>query len=442
MANGESFGSLLGLTSPPADDGAHPGLRQIAFTIGVIALGAKMARADGEVSEIEAAAFRDFFQVPPGEERNVERFFNLAKRDVAGFETYARQLAALFPDAPEILENVLEGLFSIAKADGPIDVAEAAYLAEVSRIFGLSSARFERAKAAALGVVECEPCTILGIDPLATDEQIREAWLRQVKANHPDRLMAQGLPEEAIAMANRKLALINDAYDRLRRERGLVACVIELPSPNHAARQSAVDVLVLHYTELPLDESLKVLRDDKRANRVSAHYVLAEDGTVYRLVSEDRVAWHAGRSHWRGRDALNGTSIGIEIVNLHGDRHDYPDVQIDALIELCRDIVGRHPAIVPRNVVGHSDIAPKRKVDPGLRFPWAKLAASGIGLWPRAGAKADRRRHPGGPAALRLSAGRRRDDGRHCRLFPAPLPACQGRRNGRCRDPRPAGRPA
>ena len=89
-------------------------------------------------------------------------------------------------------------------------------------IFGLSSARFERAKAAALGVVECEPCTILGIDPLATDEQIREAWLRQVKANHPDRLMAQGLPEEAIAMANRKLALINDAYDRLRRERGLV----------------------------------------------------------------------------------------------------------------------------------------------------------------------------------------------------------------------------
>ena len=161
LANGESFGSLLGLTSPPADDGAHPGLRQIAFTIGVIALGAKMAGVDGEVSESEAAAFRDFFHVPPGEERNVERFFNLAKRDVAGFETYARQLAALFPDAPEILENVLEGLFSIAKADGPVDVAEAAYLAEVSSLFGLSSARFERAKAAALGVVECEPCTCL-----------------------------------------------------------------------------------------------------------------------------------------------------------------------------------------------------------------------------------------------------------------------------------------
>ena len=146
-------------------------------------------------------------------------------------------------------------------------------------------------------------------------------------------------------------------------------------------------MLVLHYTELPLDESLKILRDDKRPNRVSAHYVLAEDGTVCRLVPEDRVAWHAGRSHWRGREALNGTSIGIEIVNLHGDRHDYPDVQIAALVDLCRDIIGRHPAIVPCNVVGHSDIAPRRKIDPGLRFPWARLAAAGIGLWPRAGAR-------------------------------------------------------
>lgn len=222
LANGESIGSLLGLSAPSDDDGVHPGLRQMGFTIGVIALGAKMARADGAVSEIEIEAFRDFFHVPAGEEKNVERFFDLAKRDVAGFETYARQVAALFPDAPEILENVLEGLFAIARADGPIDAAEADYLAKVARLFGLDSNRFERAKAAALGVIECEPCVVLGIDPLATDEQIREAWLRQVRAHHPDRLIAQGLPEEAIAIASRKVALINDAYDRLRRQRGLV----------------------------------------------------------------------------------------------------------------------------------------------------------------------------------------------------------------------------
>ncbi|HEY6984360.1 TerB family tellurite resistance protein [Reyranella sp.] len=204
----------------PAD---HPGLRQIAFTIGVIALGAKMAKVDGDVTGIEVEAFRSFFQVPPGEERNVERFFDLAKRDAAGFEPYARQVAALFPDAPEILENVLEGLFDIARADGDVTTEEAEYLSRVASIFGLSAERFERARAAALGDVECEPCVILGIDPLATDEQIREAWLRQVRANHPDRLIAEGLPEEAIAVANRKLALINDAYDRLRRQRGLAA---------------------------------------------------------------------------------------------------------------------------------------------------------------------------------------------------------------------------
>jgi DnaJ like chaperone protein len=209
--------------APSSDPKNHPGLRQIGFTIGVIALGAKMARVDGEVTRDEVEAFQSFFQVPPGEERNVQRFFDLAKRDAAGFEPYARQVAALFPDAPEILENVLEGLFEIAKADGKVGSEEAEYLAKVAGIFGLSGARFERARAVALGDIECEPCVILGIDPLATDEQVREAWLRQVRAHHPDRLIAQGLPEEAITVATRKLALINDAYDRLRRQRGLVA---------------------------------------------------------------------------------------------------------------------------------------------------------------------------------------------------------------------------
>jgi N-acetylmuramoyl-L-alanine amidase len=164
--------------------------------------------------------------------------------------------------------------------------------------------------------------------------------------------------------------------------------IVERPSPNHAPRpDQPVDILVLHYTELPLRESLDILSDASRAGRVSAHYVLDLDGTAYRLVPEDRTAWHAGVSWWRGREALNATSIGIEIVNLHGDRHDYPAAQIAALIELCAAIVERHPAIVPRNVVGHSDIAPQRKIDPGRRFPWKTLAAAGIGLWPRDGGR-------------------------------------------------------
>src|SRR5687767_9900702 len=135
---GASSETALAAVADPKD---HPGLREIAFTVGVIALGAKMARVDGDVTHHEVEAFQSFFQVPPGEEKNVQRFFDLAKRDAAGFESYARQVAALFPDAPEILENVLEGLFDIAKADGGLGVAEVTYLAKVASIFGLSSER-------------------------------------------------------------------------------------------------------------------------------------------------------------------------------------------------------------------------------------------------------------------------------------------------------------
>ncbi len=141
-------------------------------------------------------------------------------------------------------------------------------------------------------------------------------------------------------------------------------------------------MLVLHYTGMAdAGAALRQLCDP--AAGVSAHYLVEEDGTVHALVAEDRRAWHAGRGFWRGITDVNSASVGIEIVNpghAHGYRH-FPQAQIDAVVDLARAIVGRH-GIRPWDVVGHSDIAPDRKADPGELFPWAELAAAGIGLWP------------------------------------------------------------
>ncbi|MBL8340241.1 MAG: N-acetylmuramoyl-L-alanine amidase [Rubrivivax sp.] len=151
-----------------------------------------------------------------------------------------------------------------------------------------------------------------------------------------------------------------------------------IASASFRPRTEAVDTLVLHHTALDLAASLKVLRE----GAVSVHFVLAEDGTAYKLLEDGEVGWHAGLSMWRGRPDVNARSIGIEIVNLDGNLHAYPRAQVAALIELCTLILRRHPGIGPRNVVGHSDIAPRRKVDPGRRFPWQRLAEAGIGRWP------------------------------------------------------------
>jgi N-acetylmuramoyl-L-alanine amidase len=160
--------------------------------------------------------------------------------------------------------------------------------------------------------------------------------------------------------------------------------VRERASPNHDARPAdePVDILVLHYTGMQSAEAA-IARLCDPASRVSAHYVVEEDGTVWRLVVEDRRAWHAGVSEWRGHETLNGRSIGIEIVNPGHDwgYRPFPAVQMAAVRDLCRDILGRHP-IPARNVVAHSDIAPDRKQDPGELFDWPGLAAAGIGLWP------------------------------------------------------------
>jgi N-acetylmuramoyl-L-alanine amidase len=158
------------------------------------------------------------------------------------------------------------------------------------------------------------------------------------------------------------------------------------PSPNHGLRRSGakIDMLILHYTGMPTaSEALDRLCDP--ATEVSAHYVVEEDGTVWRLVAEDRRAWHAGRAFWAGESDVNSRSIGIELVNPgHGpDYRPFPEPQMTALIGLCRGILSRHP-IPPHRVLGHSDVAPDRKIDPGELFDWRRLASAGIGLWSEA----------------------------------------------------------
>jgi N-acetylmuramoyl-L-alanine amidase len=153
-------------------------------------------------------------------------------------------------------------------------------------------------------------------------------------------------------------------------------------SPNHDARPGAVDMLILHYTGMA-NVAAALDRLCSPEAKVSAHYLVDEDGTVWRLVAEERRAWHAGVSSWRGRRDINGASIGIELAN-PGHEFGYrpfPEPQIAALETLARDIIGRHP-ILPRHVLGHSDVAPLRKTDPGELFDWPRLARAGIGLWP------------------------------------------------------------
>ncbi len=160
--------------------------------------------------------------------------------------------------------------------------------------------------------------------------------------------------------------------------------VIDAPSPNHDDRPdgASVDMLILHYTGMR-SGAAAIERLCDPAAKVSAHYVLEEDGRVFRLVPEARRAWHAGISHWRGASGLNARSIGIEVVN-PGHEHGYRPfaaLQMAALCDLCRAILARHP-IPAWNVVGHSDVAPDRKEDPGEFFDWEGLAANGVGLWP------------------------------------------------------------
>ena len=196
--------------------------RRVAFSIAMIALSAKMAKADGVVTQDEVRAFQQIFVVPPEHARNVARLFDLAKQDIAGFEAYAEQLAGLCgsgrPDCA-MLEDILDGLFHIAAADGVVHERELGFLRRISEIFRISEARFETIVSRHAVAGEVDPWRVLGLELGAPFDQVRAQYRRMAAENHPDRLIARGVPEEFLAIANRRLAAINAAYETIERSR-------------------------------------------------------------------------------------------------------------------------------------------------------------------------------------------------------------------------------
>ena len=199
---------------PPGPPGEDP-----AFTTAVTALGAKLAKADGRADQNEFDAFSTVFQPDSGSERNVHRLYDLARQTTRGFESYARRLAKRYRKCPQLLEDVLDGLFHIAGSDGAVTGDELDYLETVSDLFGFSPLTFRRLKATHLGAGPDDPYVILGVLPDAADEVVRAAWRQQVSTAHPDRARARGLPSEFVEVAEAKTASINAAFDAVMQER-------------------------------------------------------------------------------------------------------------------------------------------------------------------------------------------------------------------------------
>jgi DnaJ like chaperone protein len=216
-AIGDSVSTFLAKITQPR---SNPEM-SITFTIGVIALGAKMAKADGIVTGDEITAFKQVFRVPDRELGGVAKVFNLAKQDVAGYDAYARQLARLFADRPQVLEDVIDSLFHIAKADGAVHERELAYLASVAEIFGFTARDFTRIKARHVVPAKGDPYAILGIEVFASDDELRKHYRQLVRDHHPDKHIAAGMPQEMIEVATDRLARINAAYEQIARERNL-----------------------------------------------------------------------------------------------------------------------------------------------------------------------------------------------------------------------------
>ncbi|ATX66149.1 molecular chaperone DjiA [Roseinatronobacter bogoriensis] len=196
-----------------------PPERTVAFTIAVIALGAKLAKADGQVTRGEVAAFRRIFTIPPEDEANAARVFNLARQDVAGFDLYARKIAGMFPPRDPVLVDLMEGLFEVAMADGSFHPQEEAFLSEVARIFGLTDRCFRCLRARFVGDVPPDPYDVLEVSHDAPIAVIQRAYRDAVRETHPDRLAARGVPQEAVKLAEHRLRDLNRAWEEIQQGR-------------------------------------------------------------------------------------------------------------------------------------------------------------------------------------------------------------------------------
>ena len=208
LAQGEGLSAVFEkLRTPPE--------RTIGFTIAVIALGAKMAKADGLVTRDEVTAFRQVFHIPASETQNAARVFDLARKDVAGFDLYAARIRDMFGAGHQALVDLLEGLFYIAVADGSYHPNENVFLEEVARIFGIQSRDFVNMRARFVPDENPDPYCVLGIEPTADAETVRQAWRALVREYHPDRMVARGVPEEAMKLAEKRLIQANWAYEEI-----------------------------------------------------------------------------------------------------------------------------------------------------------------------------------------------------------------------------------
>ncbi len=196
--------------------------RQMAISIAIIVLGAKIAKVDGAVNRREIDAFKEVFRIPPGERGNVARIFDAAKKDADGFEPYARQLGQLLRSERPMLEDMLSGLFHIARADGSVTPAELAFLRRTSDLFGLEPVAFERIRRGSVrSAHHANPYAVLGLDQEASDAEVKRAYRQLIREHHPDTQIARGASSHFIETATQKMAAINAAYDQIGRERGL-----------------------------------------------------------------------------------------------------------------------------------------------------------------------------------------------------------------------------